>query len=109
VLCGFVMALAQWQQGDETRAMHYFERARAACGPANLYAEEFDVQQRQLRGNLPQAFTHATMLEAAQRLPHPPAGPTSRRAHLGVPPGPHSAGAQEDDGVGDEDDDRESG
>ncbi|MFD9124033.1 hypothetical protein [Kitasatospora sp. NPDC059571] len=33
-----------------------------------MYAEEFDVAQRQLRGNLPQAFVHAMMLETAARL-----------------------------------------
>ena len=61
-----------WPNGtkaEQTQAIHYFERARAACGPAALYAEEFDVQQRQLRGNLPQAFVHAALLETAQRLP----------------------------------------
>lgn len=36
-----------------------------ACGPAALYTEEYDVRQRQLRGNLPQAFVHAGMLECA--------------------------------------------
>ena len=30
-----------------------------------LYAEEYDVTERQLRGNLPQAFVHALMLECA--------------------------------------------
>jgi hypothetical protein len=33
-----------------------------------LYTEEYDVRQRQLRGNLPQAFVHAGMLECAVRL-----------------------------------------
>lgn len=42
--------------------------ADAACGPPGLLAEEYDVRQRQLRGNLPQAFVHAMLLEAAQRL-----------------------------------------
>ena len=32
------------------------------------FAEEYDVNQRQLRGNLPQAFVHAVMLKAAVRL-----------------------------------------
>ncbi|MFD0327859.1 glycoside hydrolase family 15 protein [Streptacidiphilus monticola] len=36
--------------------------------PAGLYAEEFDVAQSQLRGNLPQAFVHALQVEAATRL-----------------------------------------
>jgi hypothetical protein len=68
LLCGFTMALAQWQQGDRIAAFRHYERTRAACGPPGLLAEEFDVQQRQLRGNLPQAFVHALLLETAQRL-----------------------------------------
>ncbi|HEX8753574.1 MAG TPA: glycoside hydrolase family 15 protein, partial [Solirubrobacterales bacterium] len=68
LLCGFWLALAYAQQGDATRAVSWFERNRAACGTPGLFAEEFDVQQRQLRGNLPQAFVHALLLEAAVRL-----------------------------------------
>jgi hypothetical protein len=64
-LCGFFMALAYAQQGDAVGAARWFERNRAACGPPGLLAEEFDVEQRQLRGNLPQAFVHALMLECA--------------------------------------------
>jgi GH15 family glucan-1,4-alpha-glucosidase len=30
-----------------------------------LLSEEFDVTQRQLRGNIPQAFVHAMVLECA--------------------------------------------
>ena len=33
---------------------------------------EYDVPQRQLRGNLPQAFVHALMLECSARLAGPP-------------------------------------
>ena len=33
-----------------------------------MYTEEYDVHQRQLRGNLPQAFVHAGLLECAVRL-----------------------------------------
>ena len=68
LLCGFIMALAAQQQGDELSAIRYFERARASCGPPGLLSEEFDVSQRQLRGNLPQAFVHALLLECAVRL-----------------------------------------
>lgn len=68
LLCGFIMSLACWQQGDDTKAFRWFERNRAACGPPGLLTEEFDVRQRQLRGNLPQAFVHALLLESAQRL-----------------------------------------
>ena len=68
LLCGFMMALAEHHHGDPVRAIRYFERNRAACGPAGLFSEEFDVTQRQLRGNLPQAFVHALLLECAGRL-----------------------------------------
>ncbi|MFI9785159.1 glycoside hydrolase family 15 protein [Kitasatospora sp. NPDC051984] len=71
LLCGFAMALATHQQGNEVDAVRWFERNRAACGPPGLFAEEFDVAQRQLRGNLPQAFVHALLLEAAATLAHP--------------------------------------
>jgi GH15 family glucan-1,4-alpha-glucosidase len=71
VLCGFLMALALHQQGREAQAVGWFERNRAACGPPALMTEEFDVTQRQLRGNLPQAFVHALLFESAARLARP--------------------------------------
>ena len=65
LLCGFLLSLAYDQQGDSLRGARWFERNRAACGPAGLVSEEFDVAQRQLRGNLPQAFVHAALLQCA--------------------------------------------
>jgi hypothetical protein len=75
VMCGFTTALAAWHQGDVGAALRWFERGRAACGPPALLAEEYDVQQRQLRGNIPQAFTHAMLLETSVRLAHEPPRP----------------------------------
>ncbi len=49
-------------------AARWFERNRGAFGPPGLFTEEFDVAQRQLRGNLPQAFVHALLFEAAHTL-----------------------------------------
>jgi hypothetical protein len=71
LLCGFLIALATHQQGDTASALRWFERNRAACGPAALLSEEYDVTQRQMRGNLPQAFVHALLLECAVRLAGP--------------------------------------
>ncbi len=81
LLCGFWMALAHAQQGDHVTAARWFERSRAACGPPALYSEEFDVSQRQLRGNLPQAFVHALLLECAveQMTPAEPQAGGHRR------------------------------
>jgi GH15 family glucan-1,4-alpha-glucosidase len=68
LLCGFWLAQVAQVCGDSAEAAHWFERSRAACGPAGLYTEEYDVHQRQLRGNLPQAFVHAGLLECAAAL-----------------------------------------
>ncbi len=73
------MALAEHEQGHEVDAHRWFERNRGACGSSGLYAEEFDIAQRQLRGNLPQAFVHALLLETAARLAEDPDRHGSRR------------------------------
>lgn len=67
-LCGFLMALATHQQGDIVSAARYFERNRTACGPPGLLSEEYDIVQRQMRGNLPQAFVHALLIESSLTL-----------------------------------------
>lgn len=67
-LCGFSLALVYHQQGQRDRAVAWFERNRASCGPPGLLTEEFDVGERQLRGNVPQTFVHALLLECAARL-----------------------------------------
>ena len=72
VMCGFDMAMATHQQGWGKEALRWFERNRAACGTPGLFTEEYDVEQRQLRGNVPQAFVHAVMIEAASMLAEPP-------------------------------------
>jgi hypothetical protein len=67
-LCGFTLARAVHEAGDPVGAVALFERSRAACGPAGLLSEEYDVTQRQLRGNLPQAFVHAMLLDTATAI-----------------------------------------
>ncbi|HEX5191205.1 MAG TPA: glycoside hydrolase family 15 protein [Solirubrobacteraceae bacterium] len=70
LMCGFVMSLAYHQQGEQVAATAWFERNRTACGPPGLLTEEYDVRQRQLRGNLPQAFVHALLFECAVAMIH---------------------------------------
>jgi GH15 family glucan-1,4-alpha-glucosidase len=72
MLCGFFLALAEHHQGHWARAIQRFERIRSGCGTTGLFTEEYDVGQRQLRANLPQAFVHALFLEAAVRLQNAP-------------------------------------
>lgn len=68
LVCGFWLALAMEQQGNRVEAARLFERNRASCGPPGLFTEEYDVRQRQLRGNLPQAFVHGMLLECSAQL-----------------------------------------
>jgi GH15 family glucan-1,4-alpha-glucosidase len=65
LICNFWMSLACSRSGDKVAGARWFERGRAACGSPGIFAEEFDVRQRQLRGNFPQAFVHALLIEAA--------------------------------------------
>jgi GH15 family glucan-1,4-alpha-glucosidase len=68
LLCGFFLALAEHRHGETARAAARFERIRSGCSTTGLFTEEYDTRQRQLRANLPQAFVHALLLEAATRL-----------------------------------------
>jgi GH15 family glucan-1,4-alpha-glucosidase len=70
LLCGFLVALSLDQQHQPVQAQAWYERTRAACGPPQLFSEEYDPHQHQMRGNLPQAFVHALMIEASARLAH---------------------------------------
>jgi hypothetical protein len=80
LLCGFHLALAAHQQGDVLGAFRWFERNRGALGPPGLFTEEYDVVQRQLRGNLPQAFVHAVLIESAHTLAAEPRRSTREQA-----------------------------
>jgi GH15 family glucan-1,4-alpha-glucosidase len=68
-----IAAAAHGSPGSQgsRQAARWFERNRSACGPAGIYTEEYDVHQRQMRGNLPQAFVHAAVLETAVQLSGP--------------------------------------
>ena len=55
-------------EGRVVEANRWSERVRGCGGPAALLSEEWDVQERQMRGNLPQAFVHALFAETARVL-----------------------------------------
>jgi len=61
-------ALDANRAGQPVTAARRFERNRASCGPTGLFTEEYDIAQRQLQGNFPQAFVHALLLQTAAAL-----------------------------------------
>ncbi len=65
LICNFWLSLASLGAGETVEGVRWFERARSGAGAPGLLAEEFDVVQHQLRGNLPQAFVHAALIECA--------------------------------------------
>lgn len=77
LLCGFLMSAASLVDGRPIEAARWFERTRGAAGSPGLFSEEYDVSQRQLRGNLPQAFVHGLLLETAVRLASTGDAPTA--------------------------------
>ena len=72
LLCGFLVSLTHHQYGNEVAARSWYDTTRAAVGPPQLFSEEYDATQHQMRGNLPQAFVHALHFETANRLAKKP-------------------------------------
>jgi GH15 family glucan-1,4-alpha-glucosidase len=68
LICNFWMSLAYLGSGQIVQGTQYFERTRGSCSSSGLFSEEYDVAQRQLRGNLPQSFVHALLIETAAAL-----------------------------------------
>jgi hypothetical protein len=65
LICNFWMSMACTRSGNAVNGARWFERGRSACGSPGIFSEEFDVEQRQSRGNVPQAFVHALLIESA--------------------------------------------
>lgn len=72
LLCEASMSLALLRLGRREEAVRWFERVRGCVGPSGLFSEEWNVRERQMRGNLPQAFLHAIVAQAAIELASDP-------------------------------------
>src|SRR5918995_3978590 len=63
--CSFWLAQALAATGAVDEAVALVEQLLGVAGPLGLYAEEADPTSGELLGNYPQAFTHATLIQAA--------------------------------------------
>lgn len=68
LLCTFWLVEVLALQGRIDDAHGLFRRAIGTGNDLGLFAEEYDVTQRVMLGNFPQAFTHLGLIAAEQRL-----------------------------------------
>jgi GH15 family glucan-1,4-alpha-glucosidase len=85
--CSFWLAQALAATGAVDEAVQLVDQLVAIAGPLGLYAEEADPTSGELLGNHPQAFTHATLVQAAlairDAMKHRAAPPMRRRTRHG--------------------------
>jgi GH15 family glucan-1,4-alpha-glucosidase len=66
-------------QGREQEARDLFERVLDVRNDVGLLSEEYDVVQRRMIGNFPQAFSHVSLIGTARNLSSGEVGPAERR------------------------------
>ena len=85
--CSFWLAQALAATGEVDEAIGVVDQLVAIAAPLGLYAEEADPNSGEMLGNYPQAFTHATLVQAALAIrdatKRRAASPTQRRTRRG--------------------------
>lgn len=66
--CSFWFVTCLAQQGNIVKARNVFESALATSNSLGLFSEEYDVKNKEMLGNFPQAFTHLSLIIAALAL-----------------------------------------
>jgi GH15 family glucan-1,4-alpha-glucosidase len=66
--CSFWLVDCLAMMGRATDAHRLFERLLAIRNDVGLLAEEYDVRQKRLVGNFPQAFSHVGLINSAHHL-----------------------------------------
>jgi GH15 family glucan-1,4-alpha-glucosidase len=68
IICSFWLVSALAVVGEIDRARDMMDRLLRIASPLGLYAEEFDAGSARFMGNIPQAFSHLALIEAASRI-----------------------------------------
>ena len=66
--CSFWLADAYLRLGRTDEAVALFERLAGLANDLGLISEEYDMRERRLVGNFPQAFSHVALLNTALDL-----------------------------------------
>ncbi|HVX16164.1 MAG TPA: glycoside hydrolase family 15 protein [Pirellulales bacterium] len=80
--CSFWLADNYHLQGRDGDAEALYERLLGLRNDVGLIAEEYDVRQKRMLGNFPQAFTHVGIINTAKNL-STPHGPAKHRPNHG--------------------------
>ncbi len=90
--CSFWLANALQMIGRTAEAKELFERLLALRNDVGLLSEEYDTRYNRLVGNMPQAFSHMPLIQAALNLEsHAPAKNRRRKPTVRPPAGPAAA------------------
>jgi alpha,alpha-trehalase len=68
LICSFWLVSGLAIIGEQQRARDLMEKLLRVASPLGLYAEEFDTSTAHFLGNVPQAFSHLALIEAAGRI-----------------------------------------
>jgi GH15 family glucan-1,4-alpha-glucosidase len=68
LMCSFWLVEVLVSQGRMADAEQLFERVLATGNDVGLFAEQYDPQAGEMRGNFPQAFTHVALINSARAL-----------------------------------------
>jgi GH15 family glucan-1,4-alpha-glucosidase len=68
LICSFWLVSGLAIVGEHQRARDLMEKLLRVASPLGLYAEEFDTNTGHFLGNIPQAFSHLALIEAAGRI-----------------------------------------